>query len=184
MLEEKLLKIINHYGVMPQLRYFQSEIFELDEAIVKYENEIQYCDPEADEEFIVMLKKHIAEEIADCFVMLEQFVLYYYKIIDDLNVEPYYFKTDNYENINDVLKYLKDFQQNIFDFNCELVILEDREQDYIINYQYENMISKFNAVIYKLVSIKEYYHIDKKDILRIMNEKVDRQLDRIANKTK
>lgn len=35
---DKLLKIINHYGVMPQLKYFQSEVFELNEAIIKYEN--------------------------------------------------------------------------------------------------------------------------------------------------
>ena len=33
-----LLKIISTYGVLPQLKYFQSEVFELNEAIIKYEN--------------------------------------------------------------------------------------------------------------------------------------------------
>ena len=66
--EEKLLKIINHYGVMPQLKYFQSEVFELNEAIINADNEYN------------MLKDigHIAEEIADVEVMLMQFKEYYH----------------------------------------------------------------------------------------------------------
>ena len=66
-MEEKLLKIINHYGMLPQLKYFQSEVFELNEAIINAENEYN------------MLKNigNIAEEIADVMVMLEQFKLYY-----------------------------------------------------------------------------------------------------------
>lgn len=28
-MKENLLKIINHYGLSPQLKYFQSEVFEL-----------------------------------------------------------------------------------------------------------------------------------------------------------
>ena len=90
-MEEKLLEIINHYGVMHQLKYFQSEVFELNEAIIKGENPFE---PIQDIE-------HIAEEIADVCVMLLQF--------------------------------------------------------------------------------KEYYHIDGNDILKIMNEKIERQLDRIKN---
>ena len=37
-MKENLLQIINHYRVIPQLKYFQSEVFELNEAIIKYEN--------------------------------------------------------------------------------------------------------------------------------------------------
>ena len=59
-MKNKLLKIINTYGIMPQLKYFQSEVFELNEAIIKNEN-----------------IEHIAEELADVSVMLEQFKLYY-----------------------------------------------------------------------------------------------------------
>lgn len=75
--KEKLLKIINTYGVLPQLKYFQSEVFELNEAIIIYENEIDHCDPIADEGYIKMIKENIAEEIADVMVMLEQFKLCY-----------------------------------------------------------------------------------------------------------
>lgn len=35
-MKEDLLKIINTYGVMPQLKYFQSEVFELNEAIIEH----------------------------------------------------------------------------------------------------------------------------------------------------
>lgn len=74
-----LLKIIDHYGVMPQLKYFQSEVFELNEAIIDYESEqslkdilgIKIIDSDIEK------KKHIAEEIADVLVMLNQFVEYY-----------------------------------------------------------------------------------------------------------
>lgn len=88
-MKEDLLKIINHYGVMPQLKYFQSEVFELNEAIMEYENFNDYCPIEAS--FISIngedklstynyskkLKEHIAEEIADVLVMLKQFQYYY-----------------------------------------------------------------------------------------------------------
>ena len=74
-MKEELLKIINNYGVMPQLKYFQSEVFELNEAIFEhYHDEYKF---ENDR----VLKKHIAEEIADVMVMLKQFQ-YYYRIED------------------------------------------------------------------------------------------------------
>lgn len=91
-LSERLLKIIKHYGVKAQLKYFQSEVFELNEAIINAE----YL-PFKDENDI----EHIAEEIADVLVMLSQF--------------------------------------------------------------------------------KEYYRIEEKDILKIMEKKIDRQLKRIEN---
>lgn len=72
-MEEKLLKIINHYGVMPQLKYFQSEVFELNEAIIRHENLPDGILGHTKNEY----KNHIAEEIADVMVMLEQFKLYY-----------------------------------------------------------------------------------------------------------
>ncbi len=74
--KEKLLKIINHYGVIPQLKYFQSEVFELNEAIINRElkDTVEYEIPLTE---IIGAKDHIAEEIADVMVMLEQFKLYY-----------------------------------------------------------------------------------------------------------
>jgi NTP pyrophosphatase (non-canonical NTP hydrolase) len=61
--EDKLLEIINHYGVKHQLKYFQSEVFELNEAIIRAENKYE---PIQDID-------HIAEEIADVRFMLLQF---------------------------------------------------------------------------------------------------------------
>lgn len=74
-MKEDVLKIINHYGVMPQLKYFQSEVFELNEAIIKKEEDYEFSETTVrmDKENI----KHIAEEIADVMVMLEQFKEYY-----------------------------------------------------------------------------------------------------------
>lgn len=66
-MNDKLKKIIKHYGVLPQLKYFQSEVYELTEALLES----------------VITKspwigtQHIAEEIADVMVMLKQFQLYY-----------------------------------------------------------------------------------------------------------
>lgn len=79
-MKDKLLQIIKHYGVMPQLKYFQSEVFELNEAILEYRYDENKCFPEVEQH----LKKHIAEEIADCYVMLEQFRLYYDIPIGDI----------------------------------------------------------------------------------------------------
>ena len=75
-MKDKLLEIINHYGVMSQLKYFQSEVFELNEAIITSElkQSVEYEIPLTE---IIGTKEHIAEEIADVMVMLEQFKLYY-----------------------------------------------------------------------------------------------------------
>ena len=105
-MEEKLLKIINHYGVMPQLKYFQSEVFELNEAIIDMQHkkwEMEGKTPEVVDPILNDFRLHIAEEIADVEVMLLQF--------------------------------------------------------------------------------KEYYHIDGKQILEIMNNKIDRQLERMKKES-
>jgi NTP pyrophosphatase (non-canonical NTP hydrolase) len=66
-MEEKLKKIINTYGVTNQLKYFQSEVYELTEAILWNELTLK----------ITRDIEHVAEEIADVMVMLKQFQLYY-----------------------------------------------------------------------------------------------------------
>lgn len=78
-MKENLLKIINHYGLSPQLKYFQSEVFELNEAIIRYiEADENYFDCKDDKE----MREHIKEEIADVLCMLKQFQ-YYYKFKDE-----------------------------------------------------------------------------------------------------
>lgn len=69
-MKEDLLKIINHYGVNAQQRQFNEETFELQEAITAYENDYEGLNMGND-------TNHIAEEIADVAVLLNQFIDYY-----------------------------------------------------------------------------------------------------------
>lgn len=83
-MKEDILKVINNYGIMPQLKYFQSEVFELNEAIIRHDQEC-YQPDDANE--------HIAEEIADVMFMLKQFQ-YCYEIDDSTIEEIMKFKID------------------------------------------------------------------------------------------
>lgn len=90
-MNKKLRKIINHYGINKQLKYFQSEIFELNEAIIKERKSNGAVETALDSVLGVFGKaglinykthydydkEHITEEIADVMVMLKQFQLYY-----------------------------------------------------------------------------------------------------------
>ena len=76
-MKDDLLKIINKYRVMPQLKYFQSEVFELNEAIIECELAYHYSPCQIGRGY----EEHITEEIADVMVMLKQFQ-YYYEIED------------------------------------------------------------------------------------------------------
>ncbi len=82
-MKEDLLIIINHYGLMKQLKYIHSEYFELDEAILN-EREISFNSEGNIGDLLTLnkAKEHIAEEIADIMVMLKQFQ-YYYGISDE-----------------------------------------------------------------------------------------------------
>lgn len=66
-MNDKLKQIIKHYGTTHQLKHFQEEAYELTEAILW-----DYLTPNTWHD-----KYHIAEEIADCLVMIKQFQLYY-----------------------------------------------------------------------------------------------------------
>lgn len=82
-MKENLLKIINHYGLMKQLKYIHSEYFELDEAILNYQSsgfDFNYDEEAKDIE--KEYKNHIVGEIADIMVMLRQ-IQYYYGIPDE-----------------------------------------------------------------------------------------------------
>ncbi len=77
-MKEKLLEIINHYGLMKQLKYIHSEYFELDESMINYlDDECNYYS-QVEESHV----RHIAEEIADVMVMLKQFQ-YNHEITDE-----------------------------------------------------------------------------------------------------
>ena len=86
-MNEKLRKIINHYGMDKQLKYFQSAVFELNEAIIKRRNTgviesiaigiTNIVAPLLNIKNVDYSKEHIKEEIADVMVLLKQFQLYY-----------------------------------------------------------------------------------------------------------
>ena len=81
MVKDKLLEIINHYGIYKQLKYIHSEYFELDEAIIDAEK----FKPKSFTQLNINLQEytnHIAEELADLMVMLKQFQ-YNYGISDE-----------------------------------------------------------------------------------------------------
>lgn len=91
-MKEDLLKIIEHYGVMLQLKYFQSEVFELNEAVLEKEKQgtlerlIEGVATSMNRVFgnnyNDIYINHIEEEIADVLVMLKQ-IQYYYDIKDE-----------------------------------------------------------------------------------------------------
>lgn len=93
-MNEKLRKIINYYGINKQLKYFQSEVFELNEVIIKRENTGILEDVVNSFTLAVAQvlnvehkdysKEHIKEEIADVMVMLKQFQLYYNISTDEI----------------------------------------------------------------------------------------------------
>lgn len=177
-MKEDLLKIINTYGVLPQLEYYQTEVWELNEAIIRFEEaKINYFEGYGIQQ--LDLEKHITEEIADNYVMLYQFPEYYYERLEYHNIAPYKFKTDNYENIENIADYLKKFQKDVCKLTCTIAIAEEREQDYISEYKYENIIEIIDNVLYKLKSIQLYYRISDKEIEEIMKYKINRQLERI-----
>lgn len=62
--ENEILKIINHFGVNNQQRKLQEEIFELQEAITKFENGIGDI-------------KEVEEEMVDVTLLIHQFMELY-----------------------------------------------------------------------------------------------------------
>ena len=103
-MKKDLLKIINHYGLNEQLKYMQSEIYELNEAVITYQEHLR--NPidvllnalEPAFAFVGNRKandslKDIKEEIADVMVMLKQ-IQYYYKINDTEIVDIMKLKID------------------------------------------------------------------------------------------
>lgn len=77
-MKEDLLKLIQHYGVNAQQRQLAEEVFELQEAIYQYIAQKEACENIGCSTIHVdKCKEHIAEEIADVMVLLNQFKAYY-----------------------------------------------------------------------------------------------------------
>lgn len=108
-MKEDLLKIVEHYGVLKQLKHFQSEVFELNEAIIEASIKLRLLEgnpPKMVEPVVEELIQHITEEIADCFVMLGQFINYYNISKEDIEkimkdkIERQLRRIENEETIN------------------------------------------------------------------------------------
>ena len=76
-MKDKEKQIISFYGVIPQLKYMQTEMFEFVEAILTKELVGAYPG--------ITEKQHIEEEYADLTMMLEQFKEYYH--LDEDNIQ-------------------------------------------------------------------------------------------------
>ena len=94
-MKQNLLKIINHYGLMKQLKYFQSEIYELNEAVIQHEERdrhlidflLNIMEPllaAINNREVIRSTDAIRDEIADVMVMLKQ-IQYHYGI-DDIEI--------------------------------------------------------------------------------------------------
>ena len=83
-MKNKILSIISFYGVIPQLKYMQTEMFEFIEAVINYDlkETIEYEIPLTE---LIGSKEHIEEEYADLTMMLEQFKEYYH--LDENNIQ-------------------------------------------------------------------------------------------------
>lgn len=81
-MKENLLKIINNYSVLPQLKQFNEEAYELIEAIIT--KEFMYQSSDTTNSMDKFNLEHIVEEIADVLNMVEQFMYYYDIDIQDV----------------------------------------------------------------------------------------------------
>lgn len=96
-MEEKLKQIINYYGVASQQRKLQEEVFELQESIIKWENQepnLSYI--KANE-----LKQEIEKEYADVLNVLEQFKIHYRLSEHNINENRIYKIDRQLERIKD-----------------------------------------------------------------------------------
>ena len=83
-MKDKEKQIISFYGVIPQLKYMQTEMFEFVEAIMILEHYEEFANDQDYQTTLKQQKAHIEEEYADLMVMLEQFHAYYN--LDDMHI--------------------------------------------------------------------------------------------------
>ena len=93
-MKEDCSKIIEHYGVNHQQIKLAEEVFELQEAIIKYEfanddNKALKELGEGNKWDTYFFKNNIVEELADCMVLLRQFQAHYNIDADQLGTIMY-----------------------------------------------------------------------------------------------
>lgn len=75
-MQDKLVQIIEHFGIENQQRKLMEEVFELQSAITTHEMALSN-EYEIPLNYIVGTKEHITEELSDVLIILNQFVRYY-----------------------------------------------------------------------------------------------------------
>lgn len=96
-MKKDLIKIMDYYGINKQLKYMQSEVFELNEAVIRYQehlrNPIDVLLNALEPAFALIGNRKqedqladVKGEIADVMVMLRQ-IQYKYNIKDDEIIE-------------------------------------------------------------------------------------------------
>lgn len=87
-MEDKLLQIMDHFGIDTQQRKLMEEVFELQSAITIHEMALSN-EYEIPLTYIVGTKEHITEELSDVIVLLLQLKEYYqingYDILNQIN---------------------------------------------------------------------------------------------------
>ena len=150
-MEEKLLKIFNTWDASKQLKQLHSEVFELTEAIFERGD-----------------KNHICEEIADCYVLLEQFRLFFGISSEDVMSE---FR----RKVNRTLERIeqgyydepKKQQQKIALYEIMVEDLKDKNEE--LRYENEELKNNFEkykdnvSENYKMKSPYEIFGISEKD---------------------
>lgn len=72
MIEDKFLKIFNHFGYRNQLKKLSEECFEFLESVYDYENILKY-ELDSDNDTFVKCKNHLIEEFVDMILLLAEF---------------------------------------------------------------------------------------------------------------
>lgn len=72
-MNEKLLNIINYYGINNQQRKLEEEVFELQEAITS----LNIAERDTNLFDIEQFRLKVLEELADVFVLLNQLAIYF-----------------------------------------------------------------------------------------------------------
>lgn len=149
-MKKDLLKIIQKYGVLYQLEYYQTEVWELNDAIQEYE----YTDRYGIEELENHLKEHIAEELSDNFVMLYQFKEYY-KLDFELVKDFITFERDP-------LRYLKIFFKDVHRLSRKIIEIEALGETMV--YDKDELSNLLKLVLYELKQFQAYYGITDEEI--------------------
>lgn len=173
-MKEDLLKIINNYGVMNQLEYYQSEVWELEEAVFQYDAQKEACENIGCSRIhIDKCKEHIAEELADNYVMLYQFKLYY-EFEFEIPKDIIFFDSNP-------LRYFKILNKSIYRLNQAIIESElfKRLNDRYTIFDKIDIENRLKQVLYELRQFQYYYGITDEQIEEIMLYKIDRQLKRM-----